>query len=652
MKNENTPLGIVSRIFNRPAEQYAMAAAFIAIGAFLINQVYDLDVWWQVAIGNDILTRLSIPGTDRFALAALGRPYHDSHWLFQVVLAGADRLGGMVGVEGLMVALWGIALFFCRWAMGHWTAEPLTSILLFLAAMASSERFLPRPEIITFLMICLFYLRLQEGRYRSYGELLLLGAMQAVWANCHGLFVLGPLMAGCYWGAAAVRNLRRDDADLPAVSRLLGVLLAATLLTPFGLRGWEYAFLLFTEVNPASAQALKSVGELSPTFGAAAMAAPAFWFFALILTLTVAAVVVAAAQRKLSPERLLIVTGLGILAVTGRRNMALFVLVAAPFLAEHLPFRLPAQSRGTQVTAVASALAMLVWSWLPLSGRYYLMMEIPSRFGWGATPSFFPHDLPAFLDRSGFSGQVFNSNTVGGFYLYHRYPRQIPLTDGRWEVYDRRLLDTIRFAPQDPTLWQQLVATYDIRGLLLQHTSPEARALLPRLPADPRWRLAYYDHAASFWLRSDSSSTPPPIDLFAAGTLPPQPARVDDCLILDVFLRTMGADGLRIKNLERMVAFGWKEDQALLQIGAAQIKLGMLQEAEQTFQRVITAFPKNIRAFNELAYLAFRKGDLTGAETLLRQALVLAPHDRESRENYQRVRAALDRTGTGTPTGR
>jgi len=420
------------------------------------------------------------------------------------------------------------------------------------------------------------------------------------------------------------------------------------MLTPFGHQGWKYALLLFTEVNPASMLALKSVGELSPTFGAAAMSAPAFWFFAILLTLTIAAVVVAAAHRKISPERLLIVAGLGALAVTGRRNMVLFVLVAAPFLAEQMQLRLPLRSRAARIAALASALIMLIVSWFPLSGRYYLMMDIPSRFGWGVTPSFFPHGLPFFLERIGFKGQIFNSNTVGGFYLYHFYPQQLPLTDGRWEIYDRRVLDSIQSAPGDPATWQQLVSTYDIRGLLLQHTSSEALMLLPRLPGDPRWRLVYYDNAASFWMRSDSSGLPPAIDL-ATGELPLQPARVDDCLMLDVFLRNVGADDLHIRNLERIVTFGWKTDWALMQIGAAQIRLGRLMAAERTYRRLNHDFPKNIKALNELAFLAFRRGNLTGAESLLRQALELAPHDQQSRENYQRIRATINRTNTSAP---
>jgi hypothetical protein len=69
---------------------------------YLVHEVYSLDVWWHVVIGGDILENLSLPKVDRYAAAALGRAYHDSHWLFQVVLAISHRLLGWIGVQLVM----------------------------------------------------------------------------------------------------------------------------------------------------------------------------------------------------------------------------------------------------------------------------------------------------------------------------------------------------------------------------------------------------------------------------------------------------------------------------------------------------------------------------------------------------------------------
>ena len=274
-------------------------------------------------------------------------------------------------------------------------------------------------------------------------------------------------MAGCYWLVAALRFVRRRESDFSALCGLVAVLGGATVPPPLGFTGWRYALLLFTEVSPSASKVLKSVGELSPTFGKASMFAPAFWFYAGLLTLTLLTSALALKRQKISAERLLIAVCMGVVAPTGRRNMVLFALVGAPLLAENLSVLVPCAVWNLRAVALPAALAMLMWSWYPLSGLYYIMMEIPSRFGLGATPSFYPYGLPSFLERTGFRGAVFNSNTLGGFYLQSFYPGRLPLTDGRLEIYDPQVLDTILLNTITPEVWRQVVASYDIRGVLL-----------------------------------------------------------------------------------------------------------------------------------------------------------------------------------------
>lgn len=623
-------------------------ALILAVGAFLVNQIYDLDIWWQVAIGRDILAQGSVPTVDRFAAAALGQPYHDSHWLFQVLVATADRLGGMLGVQTVMVALW-LAIFACvQRAAGRWLPPLGWAPLLFLAAMASTERFLPRPELVTFLGVALFYWRLQEGRYRSWAELAVLLAMQLVWTNGHGLFVLGPFLVGCYWLAALFGRGEVGRPELPALSRLLGLVVGVTLVTPFGFDSWRYALLLFQEAGPNAPKLLKSVGELSPTFGAAAMGGVAFWFFlALLLVTGLLAGWTLWHGRPLPVARVLIVLTMFAAALTGRRNMVLFALTAAPLAAELL-HGLPAPPRRlVRPAVVAAAVLMLLWSWYPLSGAYYLRMELPSRTGLGATPSFFPHGLPAFLERSGFRGQVFNSNTLGGFYLYHRFPGEVSFTDGRWEIYAADVFDDIGRSLSSPAAWQHFAERRQITGLLLQHASNEARALLPGLRGNPRWRLVYLDAAASFWVAAEALPAVP--TLIPETAEMPAAARLDDCLILDQFYRHLGAAAPRARNLERALAFGRSTETLLASLGTTLVTLERYPEAGRIFDRLRREYPRNLTALNELAFLAYRQGDLAQAEELLRQVLELDPSSADARANYQRVRAARHpgRDGTG-----
>lgn len=620
------------------SELFMLFTVVAAIAALLVNKVYDLDVWWHISIGNDILHRMAIPLEDHFAAASLGRYYHDSHWLSQVVLALADRVAGMAGVEVVMVVIWSLAFFFCYRAARRWASPVVASLLFFLAAMACAERFHPRPEIVTCLMIAIYYWLLQEGKYRSLSRLTMFAGLQAIWSNSHGLFIIGPFMVGCYWLVAAVGRARGNREGFVHLTRLFGVVLAATLLTPYGVGGWSYALLLFTEIVPASFSVAGNVGELSPTFGAAARSGYAVWFFAVLLVGVIVTAILRLSRRRICPERLLIVIGMGAAAMTGRRNIVLLALVAAPFLAEQLRPLLPEKVKGGKALALLASLPILGWVWFTLSGDYSLKVGIPSEFGLGVTPSYFPHGLPAFLDRVGFQGQVFNSNNLGGFYLYHGYPRRIPLTDGRWEVYEQDHLQTIIDSPGNPVLWPRLVSTYDIRGLLLQHISPEAKTFLPSLAKDHQWRLVYLDHAASFWIRDDIAGFLAEIDLTNPEVLPPHPSNIHDCLILDSFLMNVHAGDLRIANLKRALTFGKATENLLEQIGREQIRLGRMQEAESTFQRLNRLYPQNKTALFELAYFAATRREFEKAESLLSRLLAIDPSDKDARASYQKVR--------------
>jgi hypothetical protein len=375
-------------------------------------------------------------------------------------------------------------------------------VLVFIVAMACNDRFTPRPDIVTCFMIAFFYLRLQAGKYSTAPQLALLAFLQVAWSNAHGLFVIGPFLAGCYLIEAVACRLRGEKAEIVSPARLVIVLLLASMCSPFGLNGWKYAFLLMKEVGPASPAVLKAVAELSPTFGAVSRAYPAFWCYLALLAAVVPPTVVLLARRQAPYARLLIVAILFAASLTGRRNIPLFALTAGPLIAENLRRSLWQPSWSAAVKT-GIALAMLTLSYFPLSGRYYELFDYyPQRFGIGVAPGYFPLALPEFLRRMRFSGQLYNPNHLGGFFLYHRF---LPLTDGRWEVYDEKVLDRILAAPYDRDRWEWLVTTYDIRGVVLDHGESETTALFPRLSNDKRFTWVYSRDSFSFWLRNDKS---------------------------------------------------------------------------------------------------------------------------------------------------
>lgn len=472
-------------------------ATVIAVGSFLVRKVVDADTWWQVAIGRDILANFAVPFSDRFAAASFGRDYHDSHWFFQVVVALADRAwGGMKGVELVMLALWTATFLFCYRSIRCWLPPTAACIFVFIVAIVCNSRFNPRPDIVTCFMIALFYLRLQNGRYVTIADLSLFAFLQVIWSNSHGLFIIGPFMAGCYLFETVISRFRGKAADLSETVKLLAVLLVATLVTPFGFDGWRYSLLLFKEIGPGAPEVFKYLEELTPTFSGRMLARPDFWCYILLLLAVIVTTFPLLVRRQIQYARLFMVAVLFVVSMTGKRNMPLFALTAAPFLAENI-FRSSFKYARPAALRAAYALVFLSLCLFPISERYYRLNEL---FGLGVQSDAFPVGLPDFLRQTNFTGQIYNPNVLGGFCLYHGF---LPLTDGRWEVYDQNVYEKIRTAPYDQGAWEWLVTTYNIRGVILLRGYRATTVLYPRLKKAGNFKLVYYDNVCSFWLRTD-----------------------------------------------------------------------------------------------------------------------------------------------------
>ncbi len=489
----STPRG--EKAGGRLLAMFLPATTAIAIASFLTRVIVDSDTWWQVAIGRDILHRLEIPRFDHYVAAAINRPYHDSHWFFQVLLSLADAYGGMTAVGLAMMAFWGCTLLFCYRASRRWNSVTVCSLLVFLAAIACSDRFVPRPEIISCLMVSVFYYLLQERRVTSIPHLAVFALLQIVWANSHGLFVIGPFMAGCYMVSALVFRERQNEVGPLAV--LVVVLLVATLVTPFGFDGWRYALLLAKEAGPNSSPLFQGLIELNPTFGEVARSFPDFWCYLVLVAALVGTSVLALLKRDVSIARLFLVLALLGVSLTGRRNMTLLALTATPLIAENL-YRLKSTPVFQPKSQIILGILLFGISFLPISGVYYKAFNIPLRFGLGISKESYSAELPAFLRKNGFRGVVYSPPYLGGYSLYHGFT---PIVDGRWEVYDPGVLDAVLRSRFEKEMWEWVMSSYDIKGVMVGYGEYDTDPLLKRLSEDKRFQNVYTDEAVSFWQR-------------------------------------------------------------------------------------------------------------------------------------------------------
>lgn len=485
---------------NTTVDTAVLASVVLAVASLLFRTYNDADTWWHVTIGKEILTTLSVPRFDHFTAAGWGRPYHDSHWLFQAVLAAADRLGGTVAVGLIPSVCWSVTFIYSYRSIRAWLDSTVSCLLLFVLAVACNARFIPRPDMVTCLMIAVYYYKLQAGYYKTYPQLLFFGVMQIIWSNSHGLFVVGPFMAFCYMAGSFQKGASGYNfSDVLPAARLLAVLLIASFCAPFGFDGWRYAVQIAQEASLTAHPLFRDLNEMKSVFSLHALSHPDYWAFYILLAAGFCLTIPLLVAKKSSKSRIALVLGLFVVACSGRRNMPLFALAMAPFVAEAASKLVP-EIGLNKTTKIFAAIVLVGFVSLPVSGAYYRYFDYhPIRFGLGAPPEYQPAQFPDFVRKIDFKGQIYNNDVFGGYLMYQGV---VPLFDGRWEIYDLEELTIILAAPFDPLSWRWVENRYAIGGALLRLGEPATQALVARFIEDGSYQMVYYDDVSSFWIRS------------------------------------------------------------------------------------------------------------------------------------------------------
>src|SRR5262245_59380324 len=205
VRMDGGPQGFVSRFGGRinaesAAEAVSVAAVFGAIVAFCLTYVTDSDLFWHLAAGDLIRSTGHVPTSDTFSYTVYGLPWVDVHWLYQVLVSYLAETTGLAAVE-IVKTLLITGLFAWLWRRGRREAGavPAAGILL-LAALACQERFLTRPEIVSWWLLAATLATIgaavedpSPGRRRRL-LFIVMPLLVLLWVNMQALFILAPAM--------------------------------------------------------------------------------------------------------------------------------------------------------------------------------------------------------------------------------------------------------------------------------------------------------------------------------------------------------------------------------------------------------------------------------------------------------------------------
>lgn len=505
----------------------SVAALFALVVAFCLTRLTDTDIWWHLASGDLIRRTGAVPLAEPFSYTVPGLRFIDIHWLFQVAVSFLYERGGARALDLFKILL--IAgLFVILFARARRIAgvAPATALLL-LVTLACQERFLVRPEIVSFLLLAATLWLLERALAPETGSrdrrLILWAALpliQILWVNVQGLFMLGPALAALAL-FASLAGARREGGIDRSVDLLAGLACGAvaSLLNPYGAQALRLPFrLLFAHLGGESLLS-RTIAEFQPTLSASPPTA-AIAAFVILALLTVVVLFANAAQVR--PFDLLVAVATGFLALRARRNIPIFAIAATPLLLRNareawaLALRAPAgrplrffgtlrRIRVPRAAAPACLLAAALFMIQDVaSNRFFLRTPTERWFGLGPIPHYFPEEAARFVDQAALPGQVFHPLAAGGFLIHAWRGERGVFIDGRNDPYLDGVLASYLQATADPAAFEELVRRYQITAVLWPHERVlEAKPLLAYLARGSGWSLIHLDAGGSVFARAD-----------------------------------------------------------------------------------------------------------------------------------------------------
>ena len=473
-------------------------AVLAGAGLLMVTPVEDLDVWWLLRTGQYMVETRAFPTTDPFSGTAQGAEWINHAWGFELLLYGVYRLAGTAGLVLLpaLIAVGTFALLY-RFLRREGVGRGWALVMIALAAMATRGFWSPRPQLVTYLFLVLFWGILREDRPGRPDRLAWLPLLTFVWANLHGGFILGPALIGLTLAAELLERAFGTQGPVPEGRRLgrLALTLAgcglAALTNPFHYRAVLFPFQV---LGDRLARSFITEWASPPFRHPQVLLLEGLLFLLLVLLL-----------RSPRPARWRDLAALVVfihLTLQAIRNIPLLVIVLTPILgpllAESAPGWVPvllaarAWARRRLAVAVAAAAVVPVVAWwsLPLGS----LGEFVPRLGVAPT---FPSGAVEFVKRERPPGHLFNDYGWGGYLIWHLYPDYRVSIDGRVAVYGpRRLAEHVEIDGLHPR-WRQTLDRLGFGLVFIRARSPLAVVLR----ASPDWEVLYEDRIAAVFGR-------------------------------------------------------------------------------------------------------------------------------------------------------
>ena len=414
----------------------AVIFAVLLVLQATVVPVANNDVWILMKVGELIVDTGKVPDTLTFPFTTVRDNHFNAHeWLVSIIYHECDRL---LGTRHLMwvVGAFALAQFALCVALARRLSGSLgVALVMAMMAMAcANARFVLRPELFALLLFMLLLMLLERWRaQRRWTILAWTVPLTVLWVNCHGSFLLAPVVVGlCALGqgltaarAVAGTTPQRLRAGWRAGLPLAVAAVAMTASCVANPAGWRLLLFPFQLQHSEAIRAL--IKEWLPTFSPLFVVERPFWVFVVVATAATAVVI--RLRRHLEATDALLYLFFLAIALERSRHIVWFGFVALAVCARLVgrasadPRREERMRIGAALLAVAGLAVTFVFGNVSHAHIYY-----------SPSDNFSPVMVRELSDPT-MTGNVLNSYELGGELIYRDWPRLKPSIDSRVDSY-------------------------------------------------------------------------------------------------------------------------------------------------------------------------------------------------------------------------
>ena len=377
----------------------------------LLRTVWDVDIFWQLKLGEIILGHGGPISREPFAALHLGEPLPAVGWLAQASMAWVRLIGGWSALRAFDSLVWlggfWVIAAACRHRGASALAVAIALAMTFFAALPTASI---RPQSFAALGFGLL-LALMQLRLRPLLTIALGVPLLVLWQNFHPSVSIGVLTLGIYTVVGLFTWFRDRSRPLPIAAAVLTlVAIAAMFATPDG-----FSILAVSATNTEMSLAI-GASEWRPLW------IEANWTNAVpVLAVVLLTLRVMLRTRRYDPAEVLLALALLAMTVLAYRFVLFWALAMVPVIARGATGASEQQPTPRWLPAVSVGLAALTLPFLA-----------PTRFAQSL-----PLESIARLKQEHLRGTVYADFPFGGPVIDAGWPDWRVAYDGRYYRYSR-----------------------------------------------------------------------------------------------------------------------------------------------------------------------------------------------------------------------